>query len=395
LEQLEQPTAGGDRVLHAQAHHGDHGAFLCLRCRASWPLEQHLLAWHRLYQQSHSLDLAELASFALNDAGQALPFHTPADEGGPAGSFVVEVVRSWNYERAGLPHWARTRLEGCNDLKRFFRDHGILLIGDWALLADSSQVQVRRAMELAGGSTDLSAEEAAVLHARYRPVYQKAKLIHRQRTHRQQGWEPDDAFLRELEPNQPIALTSTRLKTVAKALRSLISGQWVGSGPSKATENDQDLMETLADPRPSPMQALEIQEEQLNLGRQARQVLLEVGHAYLTAMVAAMPTAEREQQLCFWRHWLTGASSRRISECCGAPQARVSRRMKIEARAEEIGQAALERLIRIPDFQGIRTDADRIEAAARGLMNHLLNPEQEDGESPLRQMVRAVMEVSA
>jgi hypothetical protein len=136
---------------------------LALRCRISHPMEAWLRATHSRYRESYGLDLLAMASYALDDTGSlsirtgpqtSAPFTYAEIASLPKGlisPFSAEVIRTYDPDKCGLPHWARLKLQCHNDLKAYFREHGLLLISDWALLADSSAKRVRESWEVFGG----------------------------------------------------------------------------------------------------------------------------------------------------------------------------------------------------------------------------------------------------
>lgn len=391
LDEDREPGLEGDRTLMELAREGHTGAFLSLRCRSSWPLEEAVKGMHIKYK-AYGLELIELAAFALDDVGR--PYSYLKDGSARSGRvpFPVEVVRSWDPARAGLPHWARRQLEHRNDLKRYLREQGVLLIGPWALLADSSATQVRQAMELTPLKTLLSLEQAVDLHRRYLPLYRLAKLEHRRVTGRQRGWQPDDHFLQQLEPEWSPQQTRESLDFMAGALRHLLSGQWQREERHVLGEEGTDRLETVAAAEPSPMELMDEGPAAVDLEQRVSSALREAGEAYLRTMLEQIPPSEREQQLCFWCAWSQGASTRQIAERCGAAQARVSRRMDVKRRSGQIATQALALLRADPEFRDVFRSAERLEVAAEGLANHLQRPEQEGGEPPLCQLLRSVME---
>lgn len=391
LEEVAEPRAEFDQALLEQTRADNPGAFLSLRCRTSWPLEEAVKGMHRKYHRVYGLELAELAGFALDDVGHRYPYQEDGRKKPGQVPFPVEVVRSWDHTQAGLPHWARRLLEARNDLKCYLKQQGILLIGDWALLADCSGSRVREAMELNPSSTRFSAEEAVDLHSRYLPLYKAAKLQHVRTRGRQRGWLPDDAFLHQLEPQQPPRLTREQLEFIAAALRCLVSGQWQREEQRLLGDDGGDRLEGLPDPGPTPWALVQKAAEDSELASKARRAFSEAGEAYLKQMLQEIPLAERDQQLCFWGARLEGKSTRQIAEHCNAAQARVARRLRVEHRAAEIATEALRRLRADPDFEPVFRSPEQLEAAAERLVNHLLRPEQQGSEPPLRQMLRTAM----
>jgi hypothetical protein len=391
-EDVEDPLPTCDQALLGLARTEHGGAFLSLRCRGSWTLEEAVKGLHRKYQRVYQLELAELAGFALDDVGRRYPYQENGDARAGRVPLAVEAVRSWEPAQSGLPHWARRCLEYRNDLKQYLREQGILLIGTWALLADCSATRVREAMERSLVRTTLSAEEAVALHRRYVPLYRAAKLRHRNSTGRQRGWQPDEPFLEALEAERPTATTRETLEGIAAALRSLCSGQWQREEQRLLVEGGGDQLDNVAAPASGHLALDAEASEAPDLAEKARMALQTAGMAYFSEMLSKIPADERDQQLCFWSAWLRGASTREIAEQCKAAQARVSRRLQVERRAREIASAALEQLRNDLSFGDVFRSTESLDRAAQGLANHLLSPEQEGDEPPLRQMLRTCLE---
>ncbi|MCT0210325.1 hypothetical protein KQ303_06495 [Synechococcus sp. CS-1333] len=390
LEDLEEATASGDRQLLAEARKETPGALLCLRCRVSRSLEQCVRTHYRDFHHTYGVELAALAAFALDDRGGSVPFcHVPP----PAEfrvPFTVEVIRSFDPERAGLPHWARQRLIGRNDYKAYLLEMGVLLIGKWALLGDCSHRQVHEAMVLPGQTTSLTPETAEALHRRYLLAYRKAKLTYRQRTGRQRGWEPDAAFFQEVDPQRHWADTEDDLHTMEQAVRRLQTGRWQSHERNLLSMQGSDRAEEqLADPGATHLERLVDQEHDSAIGVLAAEALEAEGLAYVQLMLAGL--AVEAEQWCFWRGWLEGQSTREIAACCGAAQARVSRRLSVQIRAREIATRALQRLAPLPAFTMAFGSPEKLDAAADRLVNHLLISEQQGEDPPLRRWLRIAM----
>lgn len=138
LGEIEQPSPEHDQLLLLHCRQDDDpGAFLCLRCRVSWPLEQKVRSLHRKYQQNYGVELLELAAFALDDTGRLLPYQQKSGARPRTPEpFGVQVIRSYQPELSSLGHWAQQKLVGNPALKTYLRHQGVLLIRDWALLGD-------------------------------------------------------------------------------------------------------------------------------------------------------------------------------------------------------------------------------------------------------------------
>ena len=125
----------------------------------------------------------------------------------------------------------------------------------------------------------------------------------------------------------------------------------------------------------------------------------EVGLQYAHQMLSGLSPAGLEHQI--WRAWSEGLRQRQIAERCGTNQARVSRTVKEEIRAAEIATLTLDRLRRAMPQQppealaALFRSVQRLQEAEARLMNHLLQPEQAGGISPLRRWVQQALHSTA
>lgn len=394
LGELESASREYDQLLLEEARqHEDQGAFLCLRCRVSWPLEQRVRNLHRQFQSNYGVELLELAAFALDDTGRHLAYlPDPAAKARGPEPFGVEVIRSYEPKLSSLGHWAKQKLVGNPALKTYLRQQGVVMKRDWCLLGDASHRQVLEAVSRLDGC--IPPQTAEALHRSYLPLYRQAKLQHLQSTGRQQGWEPDEAFLLALDPQRPASHTKTVLEQIAKAVRRLQSGQWQ---KQEAALFDGEALERWADKaaakewgQADPDEGL----QDLDLVR----LVEEAGLHYSEQLLQGLSTESLERRI--WQAWSEGLRQRQIAERCGTNQARVSRTVKEEMRAGEIATLALERLRRaMPEqpqaaWAAVFRSVERLQEAEARLMNHLLQPEQEGGISPLRRWVQQTLHSS-
>ena len=113
--------------------------------------------------------------------------------------FTAEILRSYDPSRCGLATWSETRVQGNNELKRYLRSCGLLLISPWALLADTSKKRIKEAWQQCGEG-DMTLEQAQTLHTSYLEAYRPAKAAYQQETGKSSGWLPDADFLQSLNP---------------------------------------------------------------------------------------------------------------------------------------------------------------------------------------------------
>lgn len=365
---------------------------LCLRCRISHALETWLLVTFNAHQRSTGIELEAMASYALDDDGvltiptgpsETAPFTYAQIASMPAGlisPFTAEVLRSYDPSLCGLPHWAKLKIQAHNELKAYFKQHGLLLISDWALLRNSSATRVRQACEqhLRSGDT---IEALCALHSRYGPLYDAAKLVHKQQTGKASGWQPDLPLLRELAPDEDPFTTSDRLKAIAQAIRRLMTEK-ASQSLDQAVEAGYEAVDPASlsspaqDDSPSP---------------QELKALIHV--ALVRAMDQHMPqvlgsTVKNAELLrCLWAGWAEGLTNRPLAARCGTTPGTVSKAMRPTEHATTIATAAAVELKRHPAFASCGSSVEAAERLVGALRNHLLEPEREGEVAPLRQWV--------
>jgi hypothetical protein len=394
----EEPSAGTDLDLWFNSQdQPDPLPLLCLRCRLSNPLHQWIQGMQRQHGQQHPLEPAAMAAYLLDDDGslqlslekQRQPFTYAVIAASTAPNlhpFTAEVLRSWDPKRASLSHWGRERARSHVPLKAYFRECGLLLISEWALLADTSPTRVR-GVWMSFGTAGFSAEQAVALHARYLPLYREAKLQYRQSRGKASGWEPDDAFLQQLAPDQSTRATQSQLEAIAKAIRQLQSGNWqTGSGDDLEQASDTEQIKAINS-------RIEDDNDLDGDGISAEAIQQLIAAALQRAMDRLLPPELTKEQKRFpaaperklaWQLYGEGLSQREIAVRCDHLQGWVSKLLEEKRRSSQIATAAQVELIGHPVFKAY---AGKPEAAVRlqeYLRNHLLEPEQQGGVAPLR-----------
>lgn len=387
---LTEPTRAGDRLLLEASAAGDDGAFLCLRCLVSEPLEQKIRAIHRERGRDHDLDLITLAGFALDDSGELLDYGSlKALAEAAVRPFTAQVVCSYDPARAaGLPHWARTKLQACNELKAYLRQHGVLLISEWALLADSSPKRVREAMQLFG-SAALTADRGVALHAAYRQAYGLAKAVYVERTGKQSGWLPDEAFLLQIAPEMAADTTRECLLAIDRAIRRLLTQRGMASleelGEQGIEAIDPSSLACAGDGSDSDDAAAQLASIHAALDRAC-------GPLVHSAIATDQPQwGKSPERLQAWQLYAQGAGQRAIAEATGKGQAWVSKLLKEKSLSAAIATAAAVELKRLPAFCAIGSSVEGAERLVEALRNHLITPEREGDIAPLRRAVAHVL----
>lgn len=380
---LEEPTPAGDRLLLDACAADDAGAFLCLRCRISKPIEQKVCGLHRQFGKAYDLDLIGLATFVLDDDGQALSYQAlQAQPTAAISPFTAQVVCSYDPRHgAGLPHWARIKLQAHNPLKTYLREHGLLLISPWALLADTSSQRIREALELYGTDA-LTADRAVTLHSAYCAHYGQAKAEHRQRSGRRSGWLPADAFLLTIAPHQSPAASREQLLSMDAAIRTLLTQRWQ---LSLEQQQSGDAAAELADPSTL---AEVIEDESDTPVEQLALIHAALERAMASVLPAVLAPAASDPQLhCLWQGYGEGLTNTPLAERCGCARGTVSKKLRPEQHANTIARQASSELLRHPTFSAVSSNVEGLERMVDALRNHLLTPEREGDIAPLRRWV--------
>jgi hypothetical protein len=292
--------------------------------------------------------------------------------------FSAEVLRSYDPALCGLPHWARLKIQAHNELKGYFRQHGLLLISDWSLLRNSSAKRVRQACEqhIKSGHT---IEFLCALHSRYCPLYDTAKVVHKQQTGKASGWQPELPFLRELAPNEDPFSTSDSLKAIAQAVRRFLTEKTNQSIEQAGYEavDPATLSSPTEDDGPSP-------QEHMGLIDAALQRAMD------QHMPQVLATGGKNAALlrCLWVGWAEGLTNRSLADRCGTTCGNVSKKMRPTEHATTIATAAAIELKRQPAFASCGQSVEAAERLVSALRNHLLEPELEETVAPLRRWVQ-------
>jgi hypothetical protein len=380
---LENPDKAGDLLLLELCRAEDPGAFLCLRCHVSHALELKARDLVAQFRPHTGLELQEIASFALLDDGdrrQRLSYNDlrqqPSDSILP---FTAQVICSFDPGRgAGLPHWAKFLLNSYAPLKEYLRDvHGLILISDWALLADSTPSRIRKAWPFLPKDCPLAMEEALALHAAYGQHYKGDRLEHQRRHGRSGGYAPSESMLRAIRPqaNPESTPTLTLLLGIAKAIRRYRSPGWEKqlACQSDDASSARDPIESLEDPR-----SLHESDDSASQLQQIGAALQRALDRLMPAVIA--PAANDPLLLCLWRGFTEGLTNRPNAQRCGCSPGQVSKKLRPEQHATTVARQAAHELSRLPDFDSVAASAEGAERMVEALRNQLLAPEQKGEE---------------
>ena len=368
---------------------------LCLRCRLSHPLEAWLKATFNAHHERHGIELKAMASYALDDEG-ALTIKRSKESTadftysvisslpkGPTSPFSAEILRSFDPALCGLPHWARLKIQSNNELKAYFKQHGLLLISDWALLRNSSPRRVQQACQ-AHLRSSATIESLIALHRSFLPLYDLAKQEFKVATGKSSGWQPGLEFLDQLDPTQDPFETKERLLAIAKAIRQLLTG-------SANQSLDQSLEAGYEPVAPSSASSD---------GPEPAELKVLIDAALERAMDNLLPAELQEEAIKFSKDegrklafelYGQGLSQRDIAQQVNHKQAWVSNLLDETRRSREIAIAAAIELKRQPEFISCGKSVKAAENLVKALRNHLVKKELEGDIPPLRQWVQQYM----
>ena len=365
---------------------------LCLRCRLSHPLEAWLKATFNAHHERHGIELKAMASYALDDEG-ALTIRRSKESTadftysvisslpkGPTSPFSAEILRSFDPALCGLPHWARLKIQSNNELKAYFKQHGLLLISDWALLRNSSPRRVQEACQ-AHLRSSATIESLIALHSGFKPLYDLAKQEFKALTGKSSGWQPGLEFLQQLDPTQDPFETKERLLAIAKAIRQLLTG-------SANQSLDQSLEAGYEPVTPSSASSD---------GPEPTALKVLIDAALERAMDNLLPAVMQKEAIKFSKDegrklafelYGQGLSQREIAQQANHHQAWVSKLLDEKRRSTEIAIAAAIELKRWPEFISCGKSVEAAERLVNALRNHLVEPELEGDIPPLRRWVQ-------
>ena len=368
---------------------------LCLRCRLSHPLEAWLKATFNAHHERHGIELKAMASYALDDEG-ALTIRCSKESTadftysmisslrkGPTSPFSAEILRSFDPALCGLPHWARLKIQSNNELKAYFKQHGLLLISDWALLRNSSPRRVQEACQ-AHLRSSATIESLIALHRGFMPLYDLAKQEFKALTGKSSGWQPGLEFLQQLDPAQEPFNTKERLLAIAKAIRQLLTG-------SANQSLDQSLEAGYEPVTPSSASSD---------GPEPAALKVLIDAALERAMDNLLPAELQKEAIKFSKDegrklafelYGQGLSQRDIAQQVNHKQAWVSNLLDETRRSREIAIAAAIELKRQPEFISCGKSVKAAENLVKALRNHLVKKELEGDIPPLRQWVQQYM----
>ncbi len=398
--QDSEPSSALDRTLFEIARNQPESleAFLCLRCRVSYPIVEKVKILFKKLCDQNEIDLKEMLACVLDDTGESfirvpkraedgsiqmlrMPFNWSALvklSMNRIRPFGADVIYSFEPNLSSLPTWTKNKVQANQELKDYLKNSGILLISAWALIADSSVTRVKEACRFHYRGK-LTLEEIEKLHGSYLLKYKEAKFNYRNSRGKNYGWIPDENFLASLDPPQT---NIEELSNIDQALRQYLAGPYAAKA---FKENEESQL-------PSPISEID-EEKDEDLIRVILQALRRSAIPIIenAIVVDRSKWGKGPSRKLAWELYSQGLSQREIALRCEHKQAWVSKLLSEKSLSTSIAQEAAVELIRRSEFLSIRKSPNGVDLMIDQLRNYLLSSEQEGGISMLREIIQIVL----
>jgi len=350
---------------------------------------------YKQFSNGFEIDLNEMLIILLDDSGEQF-LRLPKDPKNPKKflkkifcwetvktmqerkfikPFSAEIIAEFNPKLSNLSTWTKNKVQGNYELKSYLKSCGLLLISPWALIADSSKTRIINAWKRCGEG-ELKLNEVEKIYDSYLVKYKKAKEEYKIRTGKISGWSPDENFLLSIKPPQ---INTKNLLLIDKAIRQYIAGAY----NARNFENNEE----------SQLESFKEDKDEF-LDKEIAQKVNEKLIIYCSKIIKDIIEIDKKKWVKdpsredAWKLYGEGFSQRDIASKCNHKQAWVSKLIPEKKISEEIAQDAAIDLLKMNDFETLKNDPDGIERFVDGLRNHLLNSEQKEDGSILRNLVK-------
>ncbi len=149
----------------------------CLRCYISQQIEQVCGQLETTFGNYHGFNRYDLFPFVLNDVLEES--RPPLPQKLQYQSFAIEVLETFDPNRASLSTWTTRRVKHHPEINRFLLDHGVYLISDWAILNDTSSEQLNRIYTEFYSFSFAKIQQSCLVLESYHAVYRRDRLQQR------------------------------------------------------------------------------------------------------------------------------------------------------------------------------------------------------------------------
>ncbi len=371
-------------------------SLMALRCKVSHSIVIKIKQIYEKYQDSDRININEMYVILLDDNGEDYLKILSAEKSQKASyikkifcwetikfmeknkninPFSAEIISQFNSSLSNLSTWTFNKVQGNNKLKSYLIKCGILLQTKWSLIADSSSRRIIEAWNRCGEGA-FTIEYIKKLYDSYIKEYKKAKIIYKKEKGKTSGWQPDEEFLKSLDPPQK---NTDVFDALDNALRNYLTG--VYKTAYKEDYEDFGALSTEAN----------IEDElDKKLIKKIESSLRNCGKPIIKELIKKDKqkwAKDKSRELC-WQLYGDGLSQREIASRCEHKQAWVSKMIPEKKISESIAQETAIVLLRIEDFSDLKKDPYGIDRLVDGLRNHLINSELDVKSSLLRELIK-------
>ncbi len=375
-------------------------SLMALRCRVSHSIVQKISLIYKQFSKMEDIELSEMLVILLDDSGENY-LRIPINEFNKKRSFIkkvfcwetiqnmqsknnikpfsAEIISEFNSSLSNLNTWTKNKVQGSSQLKSYLIKRGVLLKTTWSLIADSSNKRILEAWNRCGEGK-FQTSYIKKLHESYIKEYKKAKTIYKEQTGKISGWQPDEEFLKSLNPPQQ---NKEALLTLGKAIRKYLTGvykpiRFESDLESKFESFDKDIED----------------EPENNLITKIDSTLRSSGESIIKKLINQDKKKwdkDKSRKLA-WQLYSQGLSQREIASRCVHKQAWVSKLIPEKKIAESVAQDAAIILLRVDNFSSLKNDIYGIERLVESLKNHLINSELNVNGPLLKQLIKEAIE---
>ncbi len=371
-------------------------SLMALRCKVSHSIVKKIKQIHEKYQDSDRININEMYVILLDDNGEDYLKILSAEKSQKASyikkifcwetikfmeknkninPFSAEIISQFNSSLSTLSTWTFNKVQGNNKLKSYLIKCGILLQTKWSLIADSSSRRIIEAWNRCGEGA-FTSEYIKKLYDSYIKEYKKAKIIYKKEKGKTSGWQPDEEFLKSLDPPQK---NTDVFDALDNALRNYLTGVY-----KTAYKEDYEDFGALRN-------EANIEDElDKKLIKKIESSLRNCGKPIIKELIKKDKqkwAKDKSRELC-WQLYGDGLSQREIASRCEHKQAWVSKMIPEKKISESIAQETAIVLLRIEDFSDLKKDPYGIDRLVDGLRNHLINSELDVKGSLLRELIK-------
>ena len=397
-----QPNENIDNKLLsiAKKNFKEKDSLMALRGRISHPIAQKINLIYNQFKERYEIELSEMLIILLDDSGDKY-LRIPKNEPDKKRSFTkkifcwetieymqtnnnlkpfsAEIISEFNSSLSNLTTWTKNKVQGSAELKSYLKGCGILLISPWALIADSSSKRITEAWGRCGEGV-FQTSYIKKLYESYIDEYKKAKIIYKEKTGKISGWQPDENFLKSLNPPQENKET---LLLLDKALRKYLSAIYA---PRQFENNEESQIQSFEE---------DIDDDsKINLISKIELVLRNCGEPIIKELINQDEKKwpkDKSRKLA-WELYTDGLSQREIAIRCEHKQSWVSKLIPEKKISEMIAQEAAIILLRIKEFSSLKNDINGIERLVESLKNHFINAELNERRPLLKQLIKEAVD---